>query len=132
MSSVDPLMSAKRTVTCLRSPSTAPRAARILRARCGGVYAAGALARAAVAATGFGSGEPHSVQKRLPARLPWPQRGQGTAKLAPHVAQKRASAGFSASQVAQRIGRNSWTVRANPRPEYRAGAFRVQRAGVSG
>ena len=31
-------MSANRTVTCLRSPSSAPRDARIFRARCGGVY----------------------------------------------------------------------------------------------
>src|SRR5439155_9713543 len=38
-SSIEPFTSAKSTVTCLRSPSSAPRARRIFSARCRGVYA---------------------------------------------------------------------------------------------
>src|SRR5712691_10014821 len=42
ISSVEPLMSAKSTVTCLRSPSRAAREARIFSARYVGVYTSGA------------------------------------------------------------------------------------------
>ncbi len=41
-SSIEPFRSAKRTVTCLRSPSSAAREVRIFSARCFGVYDSGA------------------------------------------------------------------------------------------
>src|SRR5262245_20030508 len=44
MSSVESLISANSTVTCLRSPSRAVCAARIFSTRCGGVYVSGARA----------------------------------------------------------------------------------------
>ncbi len=44
-SSSEPFMSAKSTVTCLRSPSSVPREVRIFSARCGGVYVSGEAKR---------------------------------------------------------------------------------------
>jgi hypothetical protein len=56
-SSIEPLRSAKSTVTCLRSPSSAALEVRIFSARCLGVYVSGA-------------GEP--TRAAVPAVTAWP------------------------------------------------------------
>src|SRR4029078_9737037 len=103
ISSVEPLMSANRTVTCLRSPSTALREARIFSARCGGVYCDGAPAPGRCTAAPLRgaavSWPPHSVQKRLPAPLIWPQLEQASPSRAPQALQNLAVLGLSASQA---------------------------------
>jgi hypothetical protein len=69
-SSVEPAMSAKSTVTCLRSPSRAEREVRMRSARCLGVYERGACGDAAP------SGRPQESQKRASTRLGRPQLAQ--------------------------------------------------------
>ena len=66
-------MSAKSTVTCLRSPSTAARASRMRWARCGGVYAPGEAKRPA---SGAPRRPPQAGQKRAPSGAACAQRGQ--------------------------------------------------------
>src|SRR5215831_8779032 len=87
---MEPLRSAKRTVTCLRSPSRADLDVRIRSARCFGVYDYGDPNRAAVTAA------PQLSQNLLPVSTSTPQLGQTAANVAPHSRQKRATSRLSA------------------------------------
>src|SRR5882724_11919800 len=85
--SIDPLRSAKRTVTCLRSPSSALRELRIFSARCFGVYergSGGGLAR------GASTGRSHSKQNLALLGSSAPQAVQRTPNEAPHSRQNLA------------------------------------------
>src|SRR5215471_6811618 len=79
-------VSAKSTVTCLRSPSRALRAVRILSARCLGVYDAGATTLAA-GAGGCARLWPQALQKRLPGGFTWLHAEHITSSLAPQALQ---------------------------------------------
>src|SRR5438128_10139060 len=72
-SSIEPLRSAKSTVTCFRSPSSAWRVVRIFSARWAGVWASGDVSRKL---TPPARRKPHSRQNFAEAGLSWPQRGQ--------------------------------------------------------
>src|SRR6059036_2413302 len=74
-SSIEPLRSAKSTVTCLRSPTRVTPVVRIFSARCWGVYACGEAAAAAPS-----SRFPHSLQKRAPPGFSCPHPGHFMAK----------------------------------------------------
>src|SRR6266511_30505 len=69
-SSIEPLRSAKSTVTCLRSPTRATPDVWIFSARCWGVYACGE-ALAAAPSSRF----PHPLQKRAPPGFSCPHPG---------------------------------------------------------
>src|SRR4029079_1781552 len=84
--------SAKRTVTCLRSPSRAAFEVRILSARCFGVYDSGLAKRRAGSVV---SAAPQDRQNFLPGVTGVPQLGQATSSRAPQSSQKRAPASFS-------------------------------------
>src|SRR5262249_34263910 len=84
---------AKRTVTCLRSPSSAAREVRIFSARCLGVYVPGLVKRPAGSAV---SAAPQDRQNFLPGGIGGPQLGQVTPSRAPQSSQKRAPVSFSA------------------------------------
>src|SRR5207245_134729 len=71
-SSIEPFTSAKSTVTCLRSPSSAWRARRIFSARCLGVYARGSGCPEETSA----SRRPHSPQNLTPGAFSKPQLEQ--------------------------------------------------------
>src|SRR5438552_18522187 len=71
-SSIEPFTSAKSTVTCLRSPSSALRARRIFSARCRGVYARGSGCPEETSA----SRRPHSPQNLTPGAFSKPQLEQ--------------------------------------------------------
>src|SRR2546428_10671706 len=71
--SLEPLRSAKSTVTCFRSPSSATRDVRIFSARWVGVWASGDVSRKL---TPPARRRPHSRQNFAEAGLSWPQRGQ--------------------------------------------------------
>src|SRR6266540_6047368 len=111
---MDPLRSAKRTVACFRSLSTALLDGRIRSARCFGVYASGEakLDDGAVAAVGVGDGEaveagvarcgiasgwPHPPQNFSAASLANPHEGHAEGSGAPHSPQKRRPPRWSAS-----------------------------------
>src|SRR5215813_8120872 len=96
--SIDPLRSAKSTVTCLRSPSRAPLEVRIFSARCLGVYASGAGKRA-VAPVSMETGAPHLLQNLEPAGSGLPQEAQVKTKRAPHARQKFDSEGLACWQL---------------------------------
>jgi hypothetical protein len=93
---MDPLRSAKRTVTCLRSPSSAAFEVRIFSARCLGVYVAGARRIRAGTIEVWWRGEPrdspHFRQNLAPSRLGSLQDGQEASSRAPHSSQNAASA----------------------------------------
>src|SRR5262249_49316605 len=72
--SIEPFTSAKRTVTCFRSPSSAERVVRIFSARWFGVYARTSRTGAAPARRG-----PQSSQNFAVARVSWPPFRQGLA-----------------------------------------------------
>src|SRR5215813_240687 len=96
--SIEPLRSAKSTVTCLRSPSRAALEVRIFSARCFGVYDSGEASHNA-AAGGVGtpaSAAPQLSQNLLLASTFAPQLGQPAASVAPHSRQKRAPSRLSA------------------------------------
>ena len=88
-----PLRSAKRTVTCLRSPSMAAREVRIFSAKCLGMYDSGLAERPAGSAV---SAAPQDRQNFLPGVTTVPQLGQTASSRAPQSSQKRAPASFSA------------------------------------
>ena len=98
-------MSAKRTVTCFRSPSNLWREARIFSARCLGTYvwggatppSAGLGALVAVWLTAW----PQFRQKLAPWRLGSPQWGQAFSSRAPQWSQKAALEGLSDWQRGQ-------------------------------
>src|SRR5262245_33808495 len=99
---VDPLTSAKRIVTCLRSPSRALRNVRIFSTRCFGVYdrgvwlgevRAGDAARAPPV-----KGAAHSLQNLAAAGFAVPQAGHGVGRGAAHSLQNLAPSRFSWSQ----------------------------------
>src|SRR5262245_35081194 len=102
--SIEPFTSAKSTVTCLRSPSSALRDVRILSARCFGVYARGSndtlvadgRSRALIRA-------PHLRHTLAPGSLPAAHAGQLTSIFAPHSEQNDESARFSARHFGHSI-----------------------------
>ncbi len=94
--SIDPRMSANRTLICLRSPSSDARPASIFQVRSSGT------ARVVWASARSGSsrgptGVPHWLQNLEPAGTSAPQLAQvvWTTRRSPHWPQKRESAGFS-------------------------------------
>src|SRR5439155_11043599 len=99
---VNPATSAKRTVTCLRSPSTAPRLVRIFSTRWRGVYDPGE-GEAGLAATGPATDAPHASQKRAPSGSSAPQPAHARASGDPQAAQNLACVRFSWLQEAQRM-----------------------------
>ncbi len=94
-SSIEPLRSANRTVTCFRSPSSAAFAVRIRAARCFGVYASGDAGGDAIAAPAGVTRSPHSRQNFADAGSSVRQFEQLTTRRAPHSRQNFACAGFS-------------------------------------
>src|SRR5262245_11866985 len=106
-SSMDPLRSAKRTVTCLRSPSRAALEVRIFSARCLGVYASGAGKRAVAPVSSpripgyhsWDTGVPHLLQNLEPAGSGLAQEAQVKTNRAPHARQKFDSDGLACWQL---------------------------------
>src|SRR5215467_13298261 len=94
---MEPLRSAKRTVTCLRSPSSAALDVRIFSARCLGVYDSGE-GDGSVAATSALTGVPHLLQNREPAGSSVLHEEQATLSRAPQPRQKFDPGGFSCWQ----------------------------------
>jgi hypothetical protein len=97
-SSMEPLRSAKRTVTCLRSPSRAALDVRIFSARCFGVYASGDVNRgSAVACDATGSHTPGRTSRLRAARYDTSRRsalhGLRTPGRTSPVADSRAGTG---------------------------------------
>src|SRR4030095_2743868 len=91
-SSMEPLRSAKRTVTCFRSPSRAAFEVRIFSARCFGVYESGA---ANLDVGVVRSGAAHWPQNLFSGRLTARQDGQVEASGAAHCPQNFIPVGFS-------------------------------------
>src|SRR3989442_13046499 len=81
-SSIEPLRSANRTVTCFRSPSSADLAVRIRSARWLGVYASGEADGDTVAAPDGVTRAPHSRQKFAEEGSSVPQFEQLTTRRA--------------------------------------------------
>src|SRR6266851_2218976 len=104
--SIEPLRSAKRTVTCLRSPSRALLEVWIFSARCFGVYEAGVVTFFAVLAAAA-TACPHAKQNAAPAGSSVPHFAQASATLAPHFMQKRAWDGLASPQHGQVIPRRA-------------------------
>ena len=88
--SIEPAMSTKRTVTCLRSPSTVAFAWRIFSARIGAWAGEGGVARPPIV-----SAAPQPPQKFSPTSIGAPQEGHPVANLVPHCVQKRRSGRLS-------------------------------------
>src|SRR5215510_3755485 len=86
-SSIEPFRSAKSTVTCLRSPSSAALDVRIFSARCLGVYDSGEGARTAVTDAAW-TDVPHLLQNREPGGSSVLQEEQVTLRRAPQPRQK--------------------------------------------
>src|SRR5713226_4760458 len=101
INSVDPLMSANRAVTVLRSPSiaadAAPSAATMI-CDLGEETVVGAAAFAGPIAV------PHFLQNRAPGLTDALHAGQINSSFAPHPSQNAASPGLSWLQDGQRIG----------------------------
>src|ERR1700730_16668171 len=89
---MEPFRSAKRTVTCLRSPSRAAFEVRIFSARCFGVYDSGA---ANLAVGPVRSGVAQWPQNLLSAGFAAPQDGQVAASGVAHSPQNFMPGGFS-------------------------------------
>jgi hypothetical protein len=100
--SIDPCTSAKSTVTCLRSPSSALREVRIRSVKCAGVYERGSRARRSA---GRASGRPQPSQCFCPAGFCVAQWAHSTAvpRDWPHSPQKPAPARLSKEQTEQRM-----------------------------
>src|SRR5207245_8451844 len=88
--------SAKRTVTCLRSPSRALLEVRIFSARCLGVYVWGELNRGSTGLAVAVSDWPQPPQNFSPPSFRKPHEGQVEANDSPHSPQKRRPSRFSA------------------------------------
>src|SRR5215467_606365 len=97
-SSIEPFTSTKRTLTCLRSPSTVAFAWRIFSAW------SGAWAGAGVARPPIVSVAPQPPQNFSPTSIGAPQEGHLMASVVPHWVQKRRSDRLSWRQDEQRIG----------------------------
>ena len=99
-SSIEPITSANSTVTCLRSPSRAPRPARIFSARCSGRWERGSGATGAPpitsAASPSASAWAQALQNLCPGGFEAPQLGHRDEPLsdAAQLPQKRAAAGL--------------------------------------
>jgi hypothetical protein len=95
--SMEPITSAKMTVTCLRSPSVM-WLSRILFARCSGMPDGDS--------EGATSSRPHALQYRCPPGFSVPQPAHRTAASsdAAQLPQKRASGGLGWAQTGQSIG----------------------------
>src|SRR5215813_12394428 len=93
--SIEPLRSAKSTVTCLRSPSSATLEVRIFSARCLGVYVSGE--RDVVDEIPWISDAPHSPQNFCSGGFDAPQERQTAARRAPHSPQNFWLGAFSCS-----------------------------------
>src|SRR5262245_35399216 len=102
--SIEPLRSAKSTVTCFRSPSRAEREVRIFSARCFGVYERGSRSLA-FDKTSLPRGARHFRQNLARGEQLVPHDGHLRPKDAPHPSQKTASASLEAPQEAQFTGR---------------------------
>src|SRR5437867_829426 len=102
-SSIEPLRSAKRTVTCLRSPSSALLEVRIFSARCLGVYVWGELNRGSTGLAVAVSDLPQPPQNFSPPSLRKPHEGQVEANESPHSPQKRRPSRFSVWHRGQSI-----------------------------
>src|SRR5688500_9975312 len=101
---VDPRMSAKSTVTCLRSPSINLREARIFSAKYLGTMAftgPGWLEAAPAGAGGSASRWPQVLQNFAPGRFALLQCGQSVSSGAPHSSQNPESGEFSVWQREQ-------------------------------
>src|SRR5438876_1336080 len=101
--SMDPLRSAKRTVTCLRSPSSADLESRIRSARYFGVYVSGDVERG----RGTVTGSPHEGQKLAPVGTSRRHRVHAPTRSSPHSRQNLAPGGFSRLHDAHLIDRSS-------------------------
>jgi hypothetical protein len=95
-SSIEPLRSAKRTVTCLRSPSSAALEVRIFSARCFGVYDCGELDFGSARGVDGTSDLPQPPQNLSLPSFRKPHDGHVEAKDSPHSPQKRRPSRFSA------------------------------------
>src|SRR5215471_107887 len=104
--SIEPLRSAKSTVTCLRSPSRAVFEVRMRSERYFGVYDSGDTNRggAAVGVRAVANAAPQLSQNLLPPSTFAPQLGQAAANVAPHSRQKRAPSRLSAWHRGHFIG----------------------------
>src|SRR5215467_4986763 len=106
-SSMEPLRSAKSTVTCLRSPSRALLEMRIFSARCAGVYLSGEVNREALGwllpLSIWISAWPHFRQNFAPGRFGSPHAAQAPSRRAPHSSQNAAPTGFSCWHLGQVI-----------------------------
>src|SRR4029450_6069541 len=100
---IEPLRSAKSTVTCLRSPSSAALEVRIFSARCLGVYVSGAVNRGPGAAGEAPKAAPQPPQNFTLGSFENPQEGQARAKGDPHSAQNRRPALLAVPQRGQFI-----------------------------
>src|SRR5262245_23549910 len=105
--SIEPFTSAKRTVTCFRSPSRALREVRIFSARWRGVYdrgvGVGDLKAGDVGRALPINGAAHSLQNLAPAGFAAPQAGHGIGKGEAQSLQNFAPSRFSFPHDGQRI-----------------------------
>src|SRR6266478_920604 len=101
--SIELLRSAKRTVTCLRSPSRALLEVRIFSARCLGVYVWGELNRGSTGLAVAISDLPQPPQNFSPPSFRKPHEGQVDANDSLHSPQKRRPSRFSARHRGQSI-----------------------------
>jgi hypothetical protein len=85
-SSIEPFTSTKRTLTCLRSPSTVAFARRIFSARSGTWAADGVVARPSIV-----NATPQPPQNFSPTSIAASQEGHLMASVVPHCVQKRRS-----------------------------------------
>src|SRR5262245_7461723 len=104
---MEPLRSAKSTVTCLRSPSRALLEMRIFSARCAGVLLSGEVNREALGRllplSIWISAWPHFRQNFAPGRLSSPHAVHAASRRAPHSSQNAAPTGFSRWHLGQVI-----------------------------
>src|SRR5215831_12837050 len=101
--SIEPFKSAKRTVTCLRSPSRADFEVRIFSTRCLGVYVSGGPSLPAGTAVESATNAPQPPQNFSLPSFTNPQDGHTSANDDPHSPQKRRPSRFSAWQRGHRI-----------------------------
>src|SRR5438132_180975 len=93
--SIEPLRSAKRTVTCLRSPSSEALEVRIFSARCLGVYLCGELNRGSAGVGAKVSDLPQPPQNFSLPSFRKPHDRHAEAKESPHSPQNRRPSRFS-------------------------------------
>src|SRR6266567_5185296 len=91
---MEPLRSAKRTVTCLRSPSRAALEVRIFSAKCLGVWESSEAKRGRLGDS-EATGVPHLLQNRDPGGSSLSQESHEMLKRAPQPRQNFDPVGFS-------------------------------------